>query len=131
MTVGLVRTSTALALSGRDHGHDVRVEFILYAGLPGAFVDLVADAAWLTGRRLTDLPLDEHPARQADRELDAHAAVGGADRRAAAHLILARLTPEGDDQFGSFWALRCISPAHDRRQRGVMLAVLRLSTSPG
>jgi hypothetical protein len=33
---------------------------ILYAGAPGAFVDLGADLSWLTGRRLTDFALDQH-----------------------------------------------------------------------
>ena len=33
---------------------------ILYAGRSGAFVDLAADLAWLTGRELTDFVLDQH-----------------------------------------------------------------------
>jgi hypothetical protein len=33
---------------------------ILYAGNPGAFVDLAADLAWLTGRALTEFVLDQH-----------------------------------------------------------------------
>lgn len=33
---------------------------ILYAGNPGAFVDLAADLAWLTGLALTEFVLDQH-----------------------------------------------------------------------
>jgi hypothetical protein len=36
------------------------VEVILYTGRAGAFVDLAADLAWLTGRGMTDVPLDQH-----------------------------------------------------------------------
>ena len=32
----------------------------LFAGSPGAFVDLAADLAWLTGRPPKDFALDEH-----------------------------------------------------------------------
>ena len=32
---------------------------MLYAGRSGAFVDLAADLAWLTGRELTDFVLDQ------------------------------------------------------------------------
>ncbi|ORV47552.1 hypothetical protein AWC02_08750 [Mycolicibacter engbaekii] len=35
---------------------------ILYAGNPGAFVDLAADLAWLTGLALTEFVLDQHRA---------------------------------------------------------------------
>ncbi len=34
------------------------IELILYAGKPGALVDLAADLSWLTGRDLTDFVLD-------------------------------------------------------------------------
>ncbi len=36
------------------------IELILYAGNPGALVDLAADLSWLTGRELTDFVLDAH-----------------------------------------------------------------------
>lgn len=35
-------------------------EVIFYAGAPGAFVDLAADLAWLTGRPPGDFMLDQH-----------------------------------------------------------------------
>jgi hypothetical protein len=37
-----------------------RLVVILYAGRPGAFVDLAADLSWLTRRRLADFALDQH-----------------------------------------------------------------------
>jgi hypothetical protein len=37
-----------------------RLVVILYAGRPGAFVDLAADLCWLTGRPLADFALDQH-----------------------------------------------------------------------
>jgi hypothetical protein len=36
------------------------VSLILYAGTPGAFIDLAADLAWLTGRDPSEYRLDEH-----------------------------------------------------------------------
>lgn len=36
------------------------ISVTLYAGDPGAFIDLVADLAWLTGRRLAEFVLDRH-----------------------------------------------------------------------
>jgi hypothetical protein len=36
------------------------VVLLCYAGQPGAFVDLVADLAWLSGLGLADFVLDEH-----------------------------------------------------------------------
>ena len=36
------------------------VAIILYAGSPGAFVDLAADLAWLTGTPLSEFILDQH-----------------------------------------------------------------------
>ena len=58
---GDVCTSLHVLLPGIGDGHDpVSVALILYAGTPGAFVDLAADLAWLTGRPLTEVTLDEH-----------------------------------------------------------------------
>lgn len=39
------------------------VELILYAANPGAFIDLAADLAWITGRELAEFRLDEHRSR--------------------------------------------------------------------
>jgi hypothetical protein len=46
-----------VASTGAD---GVSAALILYAGRLGAFVDLAADLAWLTGRELTDFVLDQH-----------------------------------------------------------------------
>ncbi len=72
-----IRTSLHVLLPGIGERHDpAPVALILYAGAPGAFVDLAADLAWLTARPLTDFILDEHltvPAR-ADTAAQLHAA---------------------------------------------------------
>ena len=128
VTAGDIGTSILLALPGAGDGQDLAaVAFVLYARAPGAFVDLAADVAWLTGRPLTDFPLDQHltvpdaatplveasvinqaigvligrgyTAQQAHWELDTQAAHRGTDRVTVACVILARLPPGGDDQF--------------------------------
>ncbi|AEF34859.1 MULTISPECIES: ANTAR domain-containing protein [Mycobacteriaceae] len=43
-----------------DDGAAPFASLILYAGNPGAFVDLAADLSWLTGRTLTEFVLDQH-----------------------------------------------------------------------
>lgn len=53
-----IRTSLQVVLPGVGDGLTVAVN--LYAGTPGAFVDLAADLAWLTTRPLSDFVLDEH-----------------------------------------------------------------------
>lgn len=128
VTADDIGTSIVLALPGAGDGQDLAaVAFVLYARAPGAFVDLAADVAWLTGRPLTDFALDEHlavpdaatplveasvinqaigvligrgyTAQQARRELDTKAAQGGTDRLTVAQLILARLTRGIGGQF--------------------------------
>ena len=115
-----VVSSLRIPLSDHDMG-SVGPEFalILYAGRPGAFVDLAADLCWLTGRRLSDFALDQHmslpvePDRdgvlgtarvnqaigvllgrgytpeQAQHEIDARATAAGHSHSAAAGIILA------------------------------------------
>jgi hypothetical protein len=54
---------TSLVLTSPDVGADgagPRVSVVLFAGVPGAFVDLAADLSWTTGRRLADVVLDQH-----------------------------------------------------------------------
>ena len=56
---GDICTSPHVPLSGIGAGHEpATVAVILYAGMPGTFVDLAADLAWLTGRPPTDFMLD-------------------------------------------------------------------------
>ncbi len=63
---GDVRTSLRLALSGGDDIGLPAVVLVLYAGSPGAFVDLTADLAWLTAQPLSDFVLDQHLPARAD-----------------------------------------------------------------
>ncbi|MFC7752789.1 hypothetical protein [Tsukamurella soli] len=49
--VGPIRASLHIWLSGRGQAPEpVGIALILYAGAPGAYVDLAADLAWRTGR---------------------------------------------------------------------------------
>lgn len=72
---GDIRTSLRVLLpaTGTGDGHPVKV--ILYAAAAGAFVDLAADLAWLTGRPATDFALDQHltivPGPDTVRQLEA------------------------------------------------------------
>jgi hypothetical protein len=36
------------------------ISLVLYASVPGAFVDVAADLAWMTGRGMSDFRLDQH-----------------------------------------------------------------------
>lgn len=58
-----IGSSVLLSLAG--HGAHLAglapaVVLVLYAAAPGAFVDLAADLAWITGQHLTSFHLDEH-----------------------------------------------------------------------
>lgn len=59
---GDVRSSLRVALlPGVGEGQGpAPVALVLYAGVPGSFVDLAADLVWLTGRSSIDVTLDEH-----------------------------------------------------------------------
>jgi hypothetical protein len=58
---GDIRTSLRLPMPRTsDDGPAPLVSVTFYAAEPGAFIDLAADLAWLTGRSLTDLVLDRH-----------------------------------------------------------------------
>lgn len=113
---GDVRASLLLPLQASVDG--VRADLVLYASTPGALTDLAADLAWLSGRDLGDLALDQHlvaPDRdevdglfarslinqaigmliarghtpdQAERELDGRASSTGVDRHIVARYIL-------------------------------------------
>jgi hypothetical protein len=56
-----IGTSLRVELPGVGDGEGrLTVAVNLYAGSPGAFVDLAADLAWLTARPLSDFVLDQH-----------------------------------------------------------------------
>lgn len=61
VVAGDVRTSLQVILPAVDDGGGRQTVAVnLYAGAPGAFVDLAADLAWLTGRPPSDFALDQH-----------------------------------------------------------------------
>lgn len=119
-----IRTSLHVVLPGEGEGPMVAVN--LYAGSPGAFVDLAADLAWLTTRPLSDFVLDQHltvpgqshtglratsivnqaigvligrghTPEQAIWQLDTHAVRAGTNRHGAAQLVLATLSTTDSD----------------------------------
>ena len=87
---GDVRTSLMLALS--HDGAAARV--ILYAGTPGAFVDLAADLSWLARRTLADCELDQHLILPAVAGTAAPLGAASAVNQAIGVLIGAGHTPE-------------------------------------
>jgi hypothetical protein len=100
-------------------GAERAIDLVLYASAAGAFTDLAADLAWLSGRDLAEFALDQHlvvierdevdglfarslinqaigmliargyTPEQAELQLDARAARDGVDRHKAARLVLA------------------------------------------
>jgi hypothetical protein len=61
VVAGDIRTSLRVVVPGLgEGGQPLAVAVILYAGSPGAFVDLAADLAWLTGWPPSDIVLDQH-----------------------------------------------------------------------
>jgi hypothetical protein len=117
---GDVKASMLIPMHGIVDGAqaETTIDLILYAGAPGAFTDLAADLAWLSGLDLVDFTLNQHliiPERdevdglfarslidqaigmliargstpeQAERELAARAVRDGLDRHIAARQIL-------------------------------------------
>ncbi len=58
-----IRTSLLVPLSPAtldEAPATASVALVLYAATPGAFVDLAADLAWITGRAIADFRIDEH-----------------------------------------------------------------------
>ena len=117
---GDIKASMLIPMHGIVDGAraETTIDLILYAGAPGAFTDLAADLAWLSGLDLVDFTLNQHliiPERdevdglfarslidqaigmlialgstpeQAERELAARAVRDGLDRHIAARQIL-------------------------------------------
>jgi hypothetical protein len=117
-----ITTSLLVPLAVAPDAGAASIALILYAATPGAFIDLVADLAWITGRPAGDFALDQHRSlptnstarltdlssvnqavgvliergstpEQAERELAVRATTAGIELAAAAALILAALTP--------------------------------------
>jgi hypothetical protein len=57
-TIARIVTSLRIPVPTGSPTSDASALIVLYATLPGAFVDLAADLAWLTGRPLGDVGLD-------------------------------------------------------------------------
>lgn len=91
-----IRASLRMPMLG-NHVGDPGVVFILYAGRPGAFVDLAADLAWIYGRTSNELRLE------LDQHLHPHTAPEGTVtlddavllNQAIGVLIARGATPEG------------------------------------
>src|SRR2546423_1583964 len=67
-TSGDVQASLLLQLHLAGDG--VGTDLVLYASALGAFTDLAADLAWLTGRHLTEVVLDQHLVVPSSDEVD-------------------------------------------------------------
>ena len=120
-----IRTSLLIACPLRSTP-GLTVAIVLRAEVPGAFVDLAADLAWLSGRDIIDYVLDQHvepPAVQTTidvfgakvinqaigvlvgrgytmREAGAFLDAGGGDRLAAAQAVLDGLDGSSCDRSG-------------------------------
>lgn len=92
---GDIRTSLHLSLPGpSDPQNSPAVAIILYAGSPGAFVDLAADLAWLTARSLSDFILDQHLALAAGSLPEGQLRAASAINQALGVLIGRGYTPQ-------------------------------------
>jgi hypothetical protein len=66
---GDIRTSLMLASATVNDDSLPRVSLVLFAAVPGAFVDLAADLTWMAGQPLTSVVLDQHlPVRVDDHD---------------------------------------------------------------
>jgi len=91
---GDIATSLRLTLPGAGGSRvPAAVSLTLYAGTPGAFVDLAADLAWLTARPLTDFVLDQHLAIPAGSHIGTHLAADSVINQAIGVLIGRGYTP--------------------------------------
>jgi len=70
------------------------VSFVLYAGKPGAFIDLAADLSWLTGRELTHFAVDQHLSFPDDPTAASALAAASLVNQAIGVLIARGRTPE-------------------------------------
>jgi hypothetical protein len=107
-----------LTSTAPDGGTESLTSLVLYAGNPGAFMDLAADLAWVTGREPDEFVLDQHgavpeatepsilravsvinqaigaliahgyPPERAHQELDARSERAGVDRAVGARRLL-------------------------------------------
>ncbi len=69
------------------------VALIFYAATPGAFVDLTADLAWLTGRPPSEFALDQHLSAPAGSDAATHLRTTSVINQAIGVLIGRGYTP--------------------------------------
>ena len=92
---GDIRTSLQVLLPTMEAGHDTAtVAVILYASVPGTFVDLAADLAWLTGRAISDVTLDGHLSVPAAADIGAQLQAASAINQAIGVLIGRGYSPD-------------------------------------
>ena len=99
VVAGDIATSLRLTLpSIGDSRAPPAVALILYAGSPGAFVDLAADLAWLTARPLSDFVLDQHVTIPAGSDSGAQLSAASVINQAIGVLIGFGYTPQKADR---------------------------------
>jgi hypothetical protein len=111
-----IATSVLIPLTDIGAGRGATDSMIFYAAVPGAFVDLAADLAWLTGRELTAFTLDRHLALPAPGPPSAGAVAQSHVNQAIGVLIGCGHTPEEADQVITQRA------EHDKVQRHIAAA---------
>ena len=89
-----VETSARIPLASLHPTLVLPVVIVLYASVPGAFVDLAVDLAWITGRSLDDIGLDADLASAASDEAIASLSSLSIIDQAVGVLVGRGLTPE-------------------------------------
>jgi hypothetical protein len=91
---GDILTSLQVLLPIMGAGDDTgAVAVILYASVPGTFVDLAADLAWLTGRPMSEVTLDGHLSLPAAADVGDQLHAASAINQAVGVLIGRGFTP--------------------------------------
>jgi hypothetical protein len=114
-----VASSLVLPLSD-DSAEDAESRFvvILYAGRPGAFVDLAAELSWLTGRRFLDFALDQHLTLAADPDTGGGVQAASVVNQAIGVLLGRGYTPE---QAASEIDTQALAAGHSRFDAAEMI----------
>jgi hypothetical protein len=96
----------------------LRFVVILYADRPGAFIDVVADLCWLTGRPVSSFAIDQHLRLPA--EPDSHSGLAGSPliNQAIGVLIGRGYTPE---QAAAEIDTRAAAAGHTRAEAATMI----------